>query len=142
MKKMLTLLAAGLLLSTISYGQKDKSQEPIIETIKRFAASADQQDAVALDGLLDANFRVIMNQMFGSEDVLIMDKKVYLQKIKDKEFGGEEREITIENIAVLGKTASAKVSFKGSKLTFVSFLQLVQDSKGSWKLINDMPTVI
>jgi hypothetical protein len=49
-------------------------------------AIVDQQDAVALDGLLEANFRVVMNQTFGSEDVLIMNKKVYLQKINDKEY--------------------------------------------------------
>ena len=83
-----------------------------------------------------------MNQMFGFQDVMIMDKRIYLQKIQDKEFGGEKREVVISDLAILGKTTNAKVSFKGSKMTFTSFIQLVQDSGGKWKLINDMPTVI
>ena len=40
-----------------------------------------------------------------------------------------------------GNTACAKVIFKGTKSTFISILNLVQDGNGAWKMVSDTPIV-
>ena len=110
--------------------------------LQKFAKSGDNQDAAALDKLLDHNFRVVMNQLFGSTGVVVMTKEMYLDKIRNKEFGGDKREVKIEDLKIVGKSAHAKVTLKGSKMTFISFIQLVQDNTGTWKLVSDIPSVI
>ncbi len=52
MKKTLTLLVAGLLLSTSCQSQVADGQKEVTKTIENFAAFADKQDTEALDGLL------------------------------------------------------------------------------------------
>jgi len=121
--------------------QAQSAQEKAVKsTIEQFAKAADNSDAAAMDKLLDNNYRIVMNQLFGSKDVAVINKTIYLQKIKSKEWGGDDRKITIHHVNVLGKTASAKVTLAG-KATFVSFLELIQDANGAWKLVSDLPTV-
>jgi hypothetical protein len=82
-----------------------------------------------------------MNRLFGSTEVSVMPREVYLDKIKSKEFGGDDRKLKIEDINVNGTNASTKVTFKGSKMTFVSIILLVKDGNGQWKLISEVPMV-
>jgi len=137
-----TLVLALSLLSTVAIAQTPDSKKKVEAAIIRFSSSADEQNAIALEEILDKNFRLVMNQMFGSSETIAMTREVYLEKIRKKEFGGEKRELKIENVLINGKNASAKVLFKGSKMTFISLLQLSQDSSGNWKLVNDMPTLL
>jgi ketosteroid isomerase-like protein len=134
----LALSLAPLLLAAQTVDEKKKVEEAIIT----FGKSADAQDVKALDLVLDKNFRVLMNQMFGNTETVAMYKEMYLDKIGKKEFGGEKREVKIEQVIINGKNASAIVTFKGSKMTFVSLLQLSQDANGKWKIVNDAPTVL
>jgi ketosteroid isomerase-like protein len=134
----LALSLAPLLLTAQTVDEKKKVEEAIIT----FGKSADAQDVKALDLVLDKNFRVLMNQMFGNTETVAMYKEMYLDKIGKKEFGGEKREVKIEQVIINGKNASAIVTFKGSKMTFVSLLQLSQDANGKWKIVNDAPTVL
>lgn len=134
----LALSLAPLFLTAQTVDKKKEVEEAIIT----FGKSADAQDVKALDLVLDKNFRVLMNQMFGSTETMAMSKETYLDKIGKKEFGGEKRDVKIEQVIVNGKNASAKVTFKGSKMTFVSLLQLSQDASGKWKIVNDAPTVL
>ena len=111
----------------------------IEKAIMVFAKAGDASDAKQLDQCLDDNYRVVMNQMFGSKEVSVMNKEVYLEKIRTKVFGGDQRKVNIEQVLVNGNTACAKVRFEGTKMTFVSILHLVQDEKGAWKLVSDTP---
>ncbi len=129
------------LLSTLTLAQTPDAKKKVESAIANFAKAADDQNTKALNYVLDKNFRLIMNQMFGSTETVVMSREAYLDKIEKKEFGGEKRELKIEAILINGKNASAKVLFKGSKMTFVSLLQLAQDTEGNWKLVNDMPTL-
>ncbi len=137
---LITLIFA--LLCSIGYSQTPKEKAAVESAIRRFGELADRQDDQSLALLLDDNFRLVMNQMFGSVEAMIMTKQMYLDKIKKKEFGGEKREVTIDQVVVVGKNASATASFKGSKMTFVSLIHLIQDKTGNWKMVNDMPTVL
>ncbi|MEQ8808665.1 MAG: nuclear transport factor 2 family protein [Imperialibacter sp.] len=131
----------GTMVFSIAQGQETGVEE-VKKTIMQFATAADYQDPIILEEVLDTNFRVVMNRLFGSEGVAIMPREVYLAKIKNKEFGGDKREVTISNVTINGNTANALVSFKSNKMTFVSTLLLVLTKEGKWKLVADLPNVI
>ncbi len=121
-----------------------QAQEDIREikkTISSFSMAGDKNDVVVLDKYLDKNYRVIMNRLFGSDEVTVLSKTIYLDKIRTKEFGGDQRKLTFSEIVVNGSTATAKVIFEGSKMTFTSLLTLLKDSAGDWKLVCDIPVV-
>lgn len=139
MKKVILTSLVGILISINLYAQKD--MEAVKQTITAFTQAGDSNDADKLETYLDDNFRVVMNRLFGSNEVSVMPKSVYLDKIRSKEFGGDKRKLTIENVVVNGNTASAKVTFAGAKMTFISLVTLVKDDKGDWKLISDVPVI-
>ncbi|MEQ9098936.1 MAG: nuclear transport factor 2 family protein [Imperialibacter sp.] len=131
----------GTMVFSIAQGQETGVEE-VKKTVMQFATAADYQDPIILEEVLDTNFRVVMNRLFGSDGVTIMPREVYLAKIKNKEFGGDKREVTISNVTINGNTANALVSFKSNKMTFVSTLLLVLTREGKWKLVADLPNVI
>ena len=133
----LILILSSLSMVSIAQTKSDEVKNAIMD----FASATEKQDDERLEKLLDSNFRVVMNQLFGSTTALVMDRQVYLAKIKAREFGGEPRDVTIEQLDVNGKQASAKVRFAGEKMTFVSYLLFIEDANGDWKLISDLPTV-
>lgn len=142
MKKHLFSILTALMLVVACAAHTGKSNEKTIEkTIKAFAAAGDQQNAEKLDDLLSEHYRVVMNQLFGSKDISILNKEAYLGKIRNKEFGGDKRKVGIENLVISGHNASAKVTLSGEKLTMVSILVLVQNAKGDWQLISDTPSI-
>lgn len=116
--------------------------EAIQSTITAFAKAADQNDAKTLAQYLDPNYRIVMNQLFGSSEVNIMPRAVYLDKIAKKEFGGDDRSLKFENISINGASASAIVLLKGKKMTFRSIFTLVKNAEGKWKLVSDVPVII
>lgn len=139
MKKALLILMTAMI-ATLSYSQK-ADVKAVEKTIKAFSKAGDDQNADKLDAVLDDNYRVVMNQLFGSKTVSVLPKDAYLGKIRSKEFGGDKRDVTIENVLINGKTASAKVTFKGAKMTFISIITLVKDADGNWLMMSDTPTI-
>lgn len=129
-------------LSCSLQAQKGNEAKAIGETILQFAQAADAQNADKLDELLDSNYRIVMNQLFGSTEVIVMDKSMYLAKINAKEFGGDKRQVKMGKMDVNGNTANVKVTFTGAKMSFASFIQLVKTREGTWKIVNEMPVII
>lgn len=140
MKNLILTAFLGILFTTNLYSQT-KDMEAIKQTITAFSKAGDANDVDELEKYLDDNYRVVMNRLFGSTEVAVMPRSMYLEKIRSKEFGGDTRKLTIENVLVNGNTASAQVTFAGTKMTFVSLITLVQDDKGTWKLISDVPVI-
>lgn len=132
----LILVVAGVR----SHAQSSSSDAQVKSAIMAFANATANQNVDRLEKLLDANFRVTMNRMFGSSEVLVMDRASYLGKIESKEFGGEEREVTVHELDINGNLAMAKVQFAG-KMTFTSYLLFAQGADGQWRLISDLPAV-
>ncbi len=132
------LMSILILLLGISASAQDDSKG-IKKCITAFADAGDRNDAASLDKHLDANYRVVLNRLFGSNEITVMSRSLYLEKIKTKEFGGDKRSLTFKEIVTNGSTATAKVEFKGRKMTVTSLLTLVRDHQGSWKLISDVP---
>lgn len=135
--KLITLICS--MLSVVACSAQKNEMKNIEKVITEFSKAGDENDAEKLATYLDDNYRIVMNRLFGSTEVSVMPKSVYLEKIKSKEYGGDKRGLTIENTVINGTTASAKVTFEGSKMTFVSLIVLIQDLEGNWKLICDTP---
>jgi ketosteroid isomerase-like protein len=140
MKTTILIGLLGLAASTIGIAQTSEA-DAVKNVITAFSKAGDKNDADELAKLLDDNHRLVMNRLFGSKEVSIMTKSVYVEKVRTKEFGGDTRVLTIENVVVNGTAASAKVTFKG-KNTVIGLLQLIKNEKGEWKLVSDIPIVI
>lgn len=139
MKKYLLSLLI-MLTATASFAQQ-ADEKAIKQTITEFAQAGDAQDADKLATYLDANYRVVMNQLFGSTEVAVMPREAYLQKIRAKEFGGDSRQLTFQHIEINGNTACARVTMAGKKATFKSLLVLVKDKNNKWLIVSDVPTM-
>lgn len=124
-----------------SCNAQSSDKKAIKQTITAFSKAGDTNDADKLATYLDDNYRIVMNRLFGSTEVAVMPKEVYLEKIETKEYGGDDRKVKIGPIALNGTTASAKVSFIGTKMTFVSLLTLIKDGSNQWKIVSDVPIV-
>lgn len=122
------------------HGQSSDEKQ-IHQTIAAFSKAGDQHMVSKLDELLDDNYRVVMNRLFGSKEVSVIPKSVYLDKIGTKEWGGDKRKVTVENLSINGTTAFAKVTLNGNKATFISLMSLVKNENGVWKLISDIPSI-
>ncbi len=118
---------------------QSSDEKAIKQTIIAFSKAGDTNDADLLATYLDDNYRIVMNRLFGSTEVSVMPKDVYLEKIRTKEYGGENRKVEIESITLNGTVASGKVSFVGPKMTFVSILTLMKDGNNEWKIVSDVP---
>ena len=94
MKKQFLIVVVSALMCTACNAQSKNKQHPemkkIEQTIHSFAKAGDDQDATQLDHLLDPNYRIVMNRLFGSPEVTVMPKSLYLDKISSKEFGGDK----------------------------------------------------
>ncbi len=139
MKHLKLISIISLFLISMSCTAQTNANESIEEVIHKFSKAGDESDITTIDAILDDNFRIIMNRMFGSKKVGIMPKSGYLKKIKSKEWGGYERATTIENIVINGNLASAKVTHVSKKATMVSLVLLVKAADNEWKLISDAP---
>ena len=135
------LMGIFALFMTAGCNAQSSDEKAITETIIGFSKAGDKNDADKLATHLDDNYRIVMNRLFGSSEVSVMTKDIYLEKIRTKEYGGDNRKVEIESIVLNGSTASAKVSFVGSKMTFVSILILIKDGNNEWKLVSDVPVV-
>lgn len=114
----------------------------ITDTITAFAKAGDINDAKTLETLLDDNYRIVMNRLFGSNEVIVMTKDVYIGKIKSKEYGGDTRVLDFENIVINGSTANVKVTYKGTTMIFCNLVTLLKNSEGNWKLVAEVPILI
>ncbi|MGB0177429.1 MAG: nuclear transport factor 2 family protein [Owenweeksia sp.] len=129
-----------LCIYTMNYAQ-DQEVIAVKASIEAFAKAGDNGDATETAKHLDPNYRVVMNRLFGSKEVVILSREAYLSKISSGEFGGVKRTLTFEEVIINGSTACAKVNMVSAKMTFVSLINLVKDEGGNWKLISDTPTV-
>ena len=136
------LIGLIVLFANVPAQAQSTEEKEIKDTVLAFAKAGDQNDVQTLEKHLDSNYRVVMNRLFGSSEVAIVPRSVYLEKIKSKEWGGDQRKVSFKNIIVNENVATAKVVFKGKKATFVSLMDLIKTEKGSWKLISDTPIIL
>jgi len=113
----------------------------VSNAVHQFAKNADNHNVSGMQEILHEDFRAIVNQAFGSKEVQIMDKTSYIDLLKAKKIGGDQREVIILSIDLEDKNAIVKAKFAGTKLTFMTFIQLVKDVNGHWSVMSDMPKI-
>ncbi|MFK7934629.1 MAG: nuclear transport factor 2 family protein [Saprospiraceae bacterium] len=113
----------------------------ISEVIHTFSMAVDQRQVKAADGVLHADFRALVNQFMGSDGVTVLPKSAYLDMLKQEKIGGDQRQVKVHSINLTNNVAVARVTFTGKELVFHTFIQLVEDKKGNWLIISDMPNV-
>lgn len=138
--KVLMLLSCFSALTIIS-STPTSDQEAIKKAVKTFATAADQQDVEAMDAILHPEYRAVLNQLFGSKQVTLLDKASYLAMLKAKKIGGDKRSIAIQTVDINDLNAMVKVQLKGAKATFTTYLLLAKGSDQMWRIISDMPTM-
>ena len=118
-----------------------QTTEKIIQAITNFVKGGDNSDTELLDKILHNEFRVTNNGFMGNAGVTIIDKKTYLENIKNGIFGGLPRKMTIESIEDSETIAMVKLRLESSENYFVSYNSLVLDTDNEWKLINNLAVV-
>lgn len=116
-------------------------QKEIIHTIADFIKGGDQSDIKKLDEVMHSQFRNVQNGFLEEKGLTIIDKDKYLSLIGQKIFGGLPREMDIVSLDRAGTIAVAKVLLKSPKLKFISFISLVLDEQGNWKVMDNFPYV-
>ena len=118
----------------------DKKEVKAIEqVIQDFTKAGDQQNAEKAANFLHDSYRVTFNRAFGSEDLMVIDRKAYLDMLTAKKIGGDKRVVDIEQVNISDHIASVRVVLTGEKAVFTSYFNLAKVPDGSWKLISDMP---
>ena len=117
------------------------TNEKIIQAVTNFVKGGDNSDTELLDKILHNEFRVTNNGFMGNAGVTIIDKKKYLENIKNGIFGGLPRKMTIESIEDSETIAMVKLRLESSENYFVSYNSLVLDIDKEWKLINNLAVV-
>jgi Putative lumazine-binding len=127
---------------SVSTEQKAVSPEqPAVEAAAmQFLTGADKSDVAVLDAVLHAQYRLLLNRVFG-DAVTIMDKPTYLKMITDKKIGGTPRDSKIIATTVAGNVATVEVTSSSAKAEFHSFLNFIKEPDGKWRLVSDTPNV-
>jgi Putative lumazine-binding len=141
MKNILFACTFALLGSVSSRAQNSQDLTRITAAIQTFSRAADQQDASALDGVLHPQYRAVVHRVFGSSDLSLMDKSLYLQLIRDKKIGGDTRDIHLLEVDVVHNIAQVRAVLQGKALRFQTYISLVKLEDGTWQIISDMPDI-
>ncbi|GLR17296.1 nuclear transport factor 2 family protein [Portibacter lacus] len=113
----------------------------ISQVVESFVKHVDDRNIDEVNNVLHDDFRAIVNQAFGSKDVQFLTKPIYLDLMKKKEIGGDARKVVILSVDLEDKNAVVKAKFTGKELVFTTFLQLIKDSDGDWKIMSDLPVI-
>ena len=142
MKSILTVttICFAFLASTLLAGTSNDEKE-IRSCINNFSKAADDRDVDALEASIHKDFRVVANQLMGSKEISTMDRASYVGMLKEGKIGGDSREVEVLSIDVHGNNAMAKVSLTGKELTFTTYLLLVKNAEGEWKIAQDVPEI-
>lgn len=135
------ILTLTLLMTMAQAQAKNDDKAQVAQTVESFAKAAEDQSTSEMDLLLDDNFRVVMNQLFGSDKVTVMDKATYLNMLGEKKLGGDKAVVKTESINVNGNNAVVNTVFKSDKMSMRLYLLLAKDVSGIWKIVSDLPTI-
>ncbi|GAB4415539.1 MAG: hypothetical protein OHK0039_24200 [Bacteroidia bacterium] len=139
-----TALIAAMLWSvacTQSPAQPTQDLAAVEAAVRAFAHMGDVQDADGLDRLLHPQFRAVVNRLFGSDEVSIMDKNLYLQLIRDEKIGGDQRQVHLVSVDVVNNQATVHAVLEGKALRFVTFVSLIKTADGRWQVVGDLPDI-
>jgi len=135
---LLSMILAGIFPATAQNATDLAKIEAVVTT---FSNAGDLQDALKLDKILHPQFRAVVNRAFGSSDLSLMDKAIYLQLMKDKKIGGDKREVFLLQTDIGKNIATVKAILQGRELRFTTFISLVKLENGEWQIVGDFPEI-
>ena len=140
MKNIILTTAISFFAFSATFAQNMEEQK-VQEAVTTFCKSADQRNITNMDNIMDENFMVIGNGLFGSKEVSITNKETYLQLLKDQKIGGDSRKVTFIATDINDNNAVVKAEFDGSEYIFTTYIQLAKNEQGLWKIVSDMPQI-
>lgn len=141
MEKMMIVCSILLFGCLIGTAQDAKDLAKIEALVQNFSSAGDRQDAPELDKILHPQFRAVVHRLFDSPELSLMDKALYLQLMKDKKIGGDQRAAYVLQTDLEGNIAHVKAVFEGKTLRFTTFISLVKLENGEWQIVDDMPKI-
>ncbi|WP_257667078.1 nuclear transport factor 2 family protein [Parapedobacter tibetensis] len=117
----------------------ESAENEILSVVTDFVKGGDEQDIQKLDAVLHANYRNLQSGFFEQKGVFNIDKEAYLSLIEQKVFGGTPREIHVESVDRAGALAMVKVHLYRPTFKFISFIALIADENGQWKVVGNYP---
>jgi ketosteroid isomerase-like protein len=139
--KSVLIISIISLLGIVSPSLTDEKQE-VKQVIIEFSKAGDAQDAAKIQQLTSPNYRIVMNQLFGSKEINTMDRATYIQMIENKKFGGDVRTAIVNSIIISGNNAVADVTLNGKAMNVRSLFNLSKNQNGKWVLLSDTPTIL
>lgn len=122
-------ISASFALSKLS----DEDMSAVKKTIQEFEKNLDTQNANAMEKIISENAAFVQ--------VIAVTKKTtefnssdYLSAIKNRQIGGWERQLDIQNVDAAGNTAFAKIQAKDHRMTSTGFITLVKEDN-NWKIV-------
>ncbi len=144
--KTIYLLLLGLFSVTGTIGQNPKSdnmEQEVKAVITSFQEAIAKRNVESLDQLLNKDFRVMANQFKGMDGTLLLSKEAYLKMMSEGKIGGTMYAVEFHEVLVTGHTAAVDVTFASNEEASMHlYLLLVQDTKGHWTLISDLPLMM
>lgn len=136
MKIFACVVVCFLVLPALLYAQDanlEADKTAITAVIDDYSKGADTHDAERTGRALHENS---WQHVFFPDGPRTFNKETYLQLIKAKRIGGDNRAVTIEHIDITeGTSASAKVILTGTERVFVHYIGLLKVS-GQWYIMS------
>jgi hypothetical protein len=105
------------------------------QTIRAFAQGSDSSQADALDSLLHSDFRVVFSMAPGGKPTTL-DRKQYLQMVRDGKVGGAQRQVALSSISVANGFAQGTALMDRPDASFQGVYSLIQRD-GQWLLLQE-----
>ena len=140
MKLFIFITLWGMLGTSLHHNTTDMhstDEANIRQQVAAFIQAGDERDIASLEELLHSDFRVVVNQFMGGDGVTLIAKEAYLGMIRDEKIGGVERQLEFRHISIHGHTAAAEIRLESEAAAFDSFITLIQDKQGQWRIISD-----
>lgn len=127
------LFLFGMSLFAVAAAQNEKE---IKKTVINYASAGDKQDVSALQMLLHDQHRLVWHD--GTKAPFILDKSGYIAKMESKEWGGDQRKVSIEAVEQFdGINATVKAVLDGKAAQMRSIFSLIKVD-GEWKIVEEL----
>jgi Putative lumazine-binding len=131
------LLASPLTVGAgaVSAQSQGSAADAATQVIQGFAQASDRSDAAALDALLHPSFRVVFS-MGATGAPTTLERKAYLQMVRDGKIGGAQRRVAITNVAAASGFATAAAEMVRPDAVFNGVYSLIEQG-GRWMLLQE-----
>ena len=117
-------------------------KQAVISAFETFVKAGDQRDLSGLEEILHPEFRVVLNQAFGSAELMVWNKETYLEMARSGKIGGSERGIKVRKVLVNGNNAFVEADLSSGPMDFFGQYSFVRNAEGKWQLLQDLPRVV